>query len=273
MVDKFSVENIEGLEYYTFNLLKSVPGLVHAFTTRKGGVSEGDYKSLNMALHVGDSEQVVLENRKRVCGKIGINASLLIAGQQTHNDLVAVVGAVHRGQGALSYAASLPDTDALITNEPGVPLSSYYADCVPLFLVDPVKLVIGLAHAGWRGTVLRIGEKTVREMNRVFGSDPSDCLAVIAPSIGPCCYEVDSRVINELGKGFSYWRELTQETSPGKYRLDLWEANYRTFTDAGLRPENIVNTKLCTSCNTDLFYSHRAENGRTGRMASLIMLS
>ena len=264
MVDNFSVENIEGLEYYTFNLLKSVPGLVHAFTTRK---------SLNMALHVGDSEQAVLENRSRVCSKIGIAASHLIAGQQTHNDHVAVVGLEHRGRGAVSYAASLPDTDALITNQPGVPLSSYYADCVPLFIVDPVKLVIGLAHAGWRGTVLRIGEKTVQEMNRVFGSNPVDCLAVIAPSIGPCCYEVDCRVLKELEKNYSYWRELIQETSPGKYRLDLWEANYRTFTDVGLRPENIVNTKLCTSCNKDVFYSHRAENGRTGRMASLIMLS
>ena len=273
MTDTFSVETIEGLKFYTFNLLKSVPGLVHAFTTRIGGVSEGDYKSLNMALHVGDSVGHVLENRNSACRNIGIDASLLIAGQQTHNDHVAVVGAEHRGRGAVDYAASLPDTDALITNEPNVPLSSYYADCVPIFLVDPVKLVIGLAHAGWRGTVLRIGEKTVREMNRVFGSNPVDCLAVIAPSIGPCCYEVDTRVINELEKGFSYWRELTQETSSGKYYLNLWEANYRVLIDAGLRPENIVNTKLCTSCNTALFYSYRAENGRTGRMASLIMLS
>ena len=110
-------------------------------------------------------------------------------------------------------------------------------------------------------------------MTRVFGSKPADCLAVIAPSIGPCCYEVDSRVIREIEKSFSCWRELIEETSPGKYRLNLWEANYRAFIDVGLRPENIFRSKLCTRCNNELFYSYRSENGCTGRMASLIMLS
>ncbi|ACV61962.1 protein of unknown function DUF152 [Desulfofarcimen acetoxidans DSM 771] len=272
MSDNSSDTVREDLEYYSFKLLEAIPGLVHAFTTRRGGISEAEYKSLNMAFHVGDSEQAVLENRSRVCSKLGLNPVHLVAGQQTHDDLVAVVGLEHRGAGALSYASSLPGTDALITNQPGVPLSSYYADCVPLFIVDPVKSVIGLAHAGWRGTVLRIAEKTVKEMRRVFGSRPVECLAVVGPSIGPCCYEVDSRVTGQLQASFPYWSELVEATLPGKYRFDLWQANYRVFLDAGLRPENIYVSKLCTGCNTDIFYSYRAENGHTGRMASLMML-
>ncbi|WP_066634840.1 peptidoglycan editing factor PgeF [Desulfolucanica intricata] len=273
MTVQFSLETIEDFQYYTFTPFKEVPGVIHAFTTRRGGVSKGNFSSLNMALHVGDEPESVLDNRVRACRKIGINARDLVAGQQVHKDRVEVIRAEHKGRGADKYDLSLPETDALITNETSVPLSSYYADCVPLFLLDPVQRVIGLAHAGWRGTVLRIGEKTVQKMNRFFGTDPADCLAAIAPSIGPCCYEVDYRVITELKKGFSYWQDLVRETSSGKYRLDLWETNYRTLTDAGLKPENIITTKVCTCCHNDVFFSYRAGKGNTGRMASLIMLT
>lgn len=244
----------------------------HGFTTRVGGTSEAPCASLNMALHVGDNPASVLANRALACQALGINPDELVSGEQVHGDRVTVVADGDKGRGARLLEESLPETDALITATPGVPLASYYADCVPLFLFDPVKQVVALAHAGWKGTAAKIGLKTVQKMAEVFAVDPADCLAGIGPSIGPCCYEVSGQVAGLFSGIFS--RPVLSETLPsGKRRLDLWQANYYTLLEAGLPERNITIAGVCTACHNDLFFSYRAEEGVTGRMASLIMLS
>lgn len=260
------------LEVYTFPHLEATGLVVHGFTTRTGGVSDGPYRGLNTAFHVGDIDFHVQTNRALACNALGINPDHLVAGNQIHGDIVMIVGEQDKGRGALSEKDSLPDTDALVTGSAGVPLSSYYADCVPIFFLDPVNKVIALAHAGWKGTVLKIGQKTVERMAVVFGTDPRDCLAGVGPSIGPCCYEVDEQVAGQFRDSFSEFLDLAESLSPGKWKLNLWEANRRVLLAAGLKSENILTARICTSCNSDLFFSYRAHNGKTGRMAALIML-
>lgn len=260
------------LKFYTFPHFEAAGLVVHGFTTRAGGVSEGPYAGLNTAFHVGDRAENVVSNRALACAALGIDHRRLVAGKQVHGDRIAVVGRRDAGRGALSCEDALPDTDALVTGTPGVPLASFYADCVPIFLLDPLRKVVALAHAGWKGTALKIGQKTVKKMAEVFGSDPGSCLAGIGPSIGPCCYEVDGRVMGPFQEGFAGFRKLACAVSPGKWRLDLWEANRRTLLEAGLKEENVAVARICTACRNDLFFSYRAQGGTAGRMASLIML-
>ncbi|HHU87184.1 MAG: peptidoglycan editing factor PgeF [Pelotomaculaceae bacterium] len=261
-----------GLQFYIFPHFENSGKVIHGFTTRNGGVSRAPYSSLNTAFHVGDDEADVRTNRQMACAALGLNPADLVAGRQVHGDRIEVVGLEDRGRGAISDNSSLPGTDALVTGITGVPLSSYYADCVPVFLLDPVKGVIAIAHAGWKGTALRIAEKTLKKMRDSFGVAPRDCLAGIGPSVGPCCYEVDERVISPFQKSFPGIRDLAVPTPSGRWRLNLWEANRRTLLDAGLKAENIVSSRICTSCHQQHFYSYRAQGGNTGRMTALIML-
>jgi YfiH family protein len=196
----------------------------------------------------------------------------MVAGNQVHGDIVTIVGETDQGRGAFSEKDALPGTDALVTAAAGLPLASFYADCVPIFLLDPVNRVVALAHAGWKGTALRIGQKTVEVMAAAFGTDPRDCLAGVGPSIGPCCYEVDEKVISHFGGGISVPSDLAGAVSPGKWKLNLWEANRRVLLAAGLKAANILAACICTSCHSDRFFSYRAHKGKTGRMMAIIML-
>lgn len=268
----FSIASKGDLSFYVFPHLEATNLMVHGFTTRVGGVSAGSYDSLNTAFHVGDDDGNVLINRDLACRALGINFRHLVAGRQVHGDEIRVVGERDKGRGALSEEDSLPYTDALVTGLRGVPLSSYYADCVPIFLLDPVRRVAALAHAGWKGTVLRIGQKVVARMAAVYGTDPADCLAGVGPSIGPCCYEVDEPVICRFRESHLDCQEFAAAVSPGKWKLNLWEANRFILLEAGLKPANIITAGICTACNNELFFSYRAQAGKAGRMASLIML-
>lgn len=261
-----------GLRLHKFHHFESTGLVEHGFTTRLGGVSNGPYAGLNTAFHVGDADENVITNRALASGELNINSHDLIAGKQVHGDRVAVVDRRDLGRGAVSYEDSIPATDALVTGDPGVPLSSYYADCVPLFFLDPVKRIIALAHAGWKGTALKIGRKVVETMAGTFGSEPRHCLAGVGPAIGPCCYEVGEQVMEPFHQSFTDIKDMTGPSSPGKWFLDLWEANRRTLVEAGLKPENIIVSSICTSCRNDLFFSYRAQGGTAGRMASLIVL-
>ncbi len=225
-----------------------------------------------MAFHVGDRDEAVLENRRLMCGALEAEMEDMVAGKQVHGTEVCKVTRYQRGKGARSLESAIPDTDALITSEPGLLLSSYYADCVPVMLLDPVCKAVGLAHAGWKGTVGRIAGKAVQSMSECFGTDPLDCLAVVGPSIGPCCYEIDLPVLEQVKKSFNNWREVVCQTTPERWQLNLWLANRRALTEAGLKDNNILEAGLCTACNRDLFFSYRAQSGLCGRMASLIML-
>lgn len=248
-------------------------GLVkHGFTSRLGGISQPPYHTLNMSFTVRDVPEKVVENRRRAAEAIGFPLEDLVALQQVHGDRVAVATSEHKGRGALNYETALPETDAVITREAGVPLSTYHADCVPVFFLDPVTPAVGLAHAGWKGTALKIAAKTLLAMHGHFGTRVEDCLVAIGPSIGPCCYEVDGRVKDIFGQAFREAGAFFQATGEEKWHLDLWEANTRALEEIGVPRRHIFVSRLCTGCRTDLFYSHRKEKGLTGRMAALIML-
>lgn len=260
------------VKWTVFDHFSEEDGLVHGFSTRIGGVSAAPYSTLNLAFHVGDEPEDVIENRKKFCEALGIDINDLTAGEQVHGDKIRLVTGEDRGSGAFDYQTAFSCTDGFITNQPGVVLSSYYADCVPLFIYDPVHRAVALAHAGWKGTVKRIGAKTIRAMGERFDTRAEDCLVGIGPSIGGCCYQVDEYVIDPFKKEFDFIEEVTQDEGEGHWLLDLPAANRHIFRETGVPAENIEMSQFCTSCRTDLFYSYRAENGDTGRMASIIML-
>ena len=272
----FRSHESSGVGYLTIPSFEEAGPVRAWFSTRLGGVSRPPYATLNLGFHVGDDPAAVAENRARLCLALGVDQRTLVAARQVHGDRVQVVGAEDAGRGAVDGGLALPDADALVTRDSGVVLTAYYADCVPVCLYDPRAGAVGLAHAGWKGTVGETAAKAVRKMVEAFGSDPGDCLAAIGPSIGPCCYEVDEKVVGPLAQAFEDWPDLVRPSGrqaadrPGKWKLDLWEANRRSLLRAGLRSENILVGGLCTACRRDIFFSHRAEGGRTGRLMALV---
>jgi len=251
-------------------------GITAGFTTRLGGVSSGHYSSLNMGLHVGDRNEDVVRNRELLSEAIGWPFEAFTCAEQVHSDNVHIVTADDRGRGRDSRQSALQDTDALVTNVRGVLLASFYADCVPLYFYDPVHEAVGLAHAGWKGTAAEIACRTVEAMQQAFGTDPSQLRGAIGPAIGGCCYEVDGPVIGRMEELCSSFPNspavdsMIRQTPGGKAMLDLKEINRQIMIKAGILPTHIEISTWCTSCRTDLLFSHRAENGATGRMASWI---
>lgn len=264
-----------GVTYLTFPGLERTGAVRHLFSTREGGVSEGIYRSMNLSYTRGDEREAVDENFRRIADCLGSSAADMVCSDQTHTDHVRVVSAADRGKGVIR-PKDYRDVDGLITQERGVVLCTFFADCVPLFFVDPVKKAIGLSHSGWRGTVRKIGKKTVEEMKKAFGTDPKDVHAAIGPSICRDCYEVSGDVIEEFRKAFPEMEEesctLWFPTSPGKYHLDLWEANRLIMLEAGIPAPQIEVTDLCTCCNPDLLFSHRASLGKRGNLGAFMEL-
>ncbi len=248
--------------YYVFQSLDSYPELLHAVTTRRGGVSAGHFASLNLGHTVGDAPEAVEENHRRLAEELGIPKDFFVSPRQVHGNHVAIVTKASRG-------SVVPDTDALITNHRMVPLLLRFADCTPILVYDPRRHAIGLGHAGWRGTVARMAEALVRAMSEAFGSDPADMIAAVGPAIGPCCYEVGpevvSRVEQELGPEF-----LSNRKADGHAYFDLWAANERQLRDAGVGKVEVAG--VCTACHRDEFFSHRGDHGRTGRFGVVMML-
>ncbi|QTL98052.1 peptidoglycan editing factor PgeF [Iocasia frigidifontis] len=242
------------------------------FTSRLGGVSSGDYHSLNLGLHTADSKEDVLENRRRLAEALKIDCQDFVAAQQVHSNKVVMVNKNNSGQGAFSYESSLPGIDGLITADRGLPLISFYADCVPLLLMDPVKGVVGLAHAGWRGTVKKIGVNTISLMKGIFDCQLDDIWVGIGPAISRDYYQVDERVVAQVKGNFPCWRDLLSDQGKDRYLFDLWAANRAVFHSLGIQDKQIILSNYCTAANTDLFFSYRKEKGRTGRMASIIYL-
>lgn len=234
------------------------------FTSRVGGVSQPPMESLNCALHVGDRVEDVMTNRQLVAERAGFTIDAWTCAEQVHGNSIKRVSLLNKGAGKQTRHQALQDTDALICNESGIMLAAFFADCVPLYFIDPVHHALGLAHAGWKGTALHIAERTIEAMHREFGSQPEHLLTAIGPSIGVCCYEVNDQVIEQLDC------EPPVKQDNGRYMLDLKETNRQFMIRAGILPINIEISEWCTSCNTDLFFSHRAENGQTGRMTAWI---
>ena len=268
MEGNFQFHCIDDLEIMNINL----PHAWAVFSTKKGGTSSRDFCGLNMALHVGDDIQSVLDNRRRFAQAAGFSFDNVVCAQQVHGINVEQVGFKERGKGAGSYEDAIPDTDAMITAEQGVILAAFFADCVPVYIADPVKGVVALAHAGWKGTLNGIVGQTLQRMQKDNGTDPSDCFAFIGPSIGPCCYEVSRELACTFEKkGFPVGCSYTGLKE--KWMLDLWEANKKDLIVAGLSPQNIEISGICTVCWDTRFFSHRRDAGRTGRMAAFISLT
>lgn len=262
-----------GVALLRFDFLTEGTDAQAFFTTRRGGVSRPPYATLNVGLHVGDDPEAVRENRRRAWVATGCDAALVVGAQQVHGRRVHQVSRMDAGCGAFDADSAIPGADALVTRERGLTLTAYYADCVPVLLLDPVSGAGGVAHAGWKGTTLKVAAAAVFDMAEACGLRPETCRAVIGPSIGPCCYEVDERVLTPTAEAFpEAYASLVRSTSPGHALLDLWEANRLALLEAGLRPENVLVSGLCTSCHTDWFFSHRREAGRTGRMMAFLTL-
>ena len=245
--------------------------VIHAVSTRLGGVSGKPFDSLNLGLHVGDAAENVLENRRLFMRTLGFRVEDIVTPNQVHGDKIFVVDESHRGRGSRDYSDAIAETDALITNAPNLPLMLCFADCVPIFLVDVENRAIGLAHGGWKGTLNRIAAKTFRAMAENFGTRAEDCLVGIAPSIGACCYEIGENVRDACAKSFPKNPELIVERD-GKNFLDLWRANKIQLEEVGVPAENIDVAGECTCCNANFYFSYRAAGGTTGRIAAVIAL-
>ena len=250
--------------------------VIHAVSTRLGGVSKPPFDSLNLALHVGDEPADVLANRKKFVQSLGFSISDIVTPNQVHGDKIFRADENYRGCGCANYADSIPETDALITNTPRLPLMLCFADCVPIFFVDVKNCAVGLAHGGWKGTLKKIAAKTLLKMYSEFGTQPKDCLIGIAPSIGACCYEVGGNVIDACKKSFpdNYFELLIERD--GKTFLDLWQANVLQLLEVGVPIDNIDVAGECTCCQSSWYFSYRAAQkknlDRTGRIAAIIAL-
>ncbi|AZB42850.1 peptidoglycan editing factor PgeF [Bacillus sp. FJAT-42376] len=259
-------------ERQTFlRLITTNPSSITAgFTVKEGGVSEAPFSSLNMGLHVNDDPSHVVSNRDICANAAGIPLSNWVFADQVHGCHIAEAGLEHRGNGAFDYATALPETDGIYTKQPNLVLALAYADCVPVFFYEEETGLVGIAHAGWKGSVLDIGGAMIRRFEEE-GADIRHIQAVIGPSIGACCYKVDERVIAEVDKLFEGHEELPYiEAEPGQYSLDLKKLNKALLLKAGLHRENISVSNRCTSCEEDLFFSHRRDLGKTGRMVGFI---
>ena len=262
----------EVLPLLSFPLLSRCDGVQHGFTTRAGGVSEGEWSSLNLSFTRGDDEWSVRENFRRVAEAFGVSPDQIVCSMQTHTTNVRRVYAADGGAG-VTRPLPWSDVDGLITDEPGILLGTFYADCVPLYFVDPVHRAIGLSHSGWRGTVARMGAVTIRAMEGAFGTRPEELLCGIGPSICQECYEVSDDVAEQFSETFEGADDrLLYPAGEGHYRLNLWEANKRVMLDAGVRPEHLQITDLCTCCNPHNLFSHRFSKGRRGNLGAFLML-
>lgn len=275
MIETRNYRSEEGyvLPYLSFSSYEALPYIRHMFTTREGGVSKDIYESLNLSFTRGDDETAVLENYRRVAQALGTSIDHIVTSDQTHTTNVRPVGKEDLGKG-ITRPRDYKDVDGMITDQPGVLLATFYADCVPLYFVDPVHKAIGLSHSGWRGTVGRMGQATVEAMERSFGSQPKDLLCAIGPSICQDCYEVSRDVAEAFIFAFpTHEKEILQAGALGKYQLDLWKANEIVLTEAGVLKEHIDLAGRCTCCNSSILFSHRASKGKRGNLGAFLMLT
>ena len=261
-----------GVEYYTFENLAKTKGVKHLFSTRVGGVSGGEFESMNLCFGKGDERANVMDNFNKISG-LGFPLVKMVFSSQVHKDKILTVSESDCGKG-IFRESDIIGVDGLMTNTPGVVLVTLYADCVPLYFVDPVKSVIALSHSGWRGTFLEIGKKTVVKMNKEFGSMPGDILVGIGPSICKKCFEVGSDVVEKFASKPSISSDFVSKsnTATDKYYIDLWGVNKQILINAGVPQQNIELPDICTKCNPNTFFSHRAMGDKRGTMAAFLSL-
>ena len=268
---KMNVRNNKGVTFLTYPVFDDMNWIVHGFSTRLGGVSQGIYSSMNLSFTRGDEESCVRENYNRIAAAMGVQAEDIVTSDQTHTCNVRKVTEEDRGKG-ITCPRDYTDIDGMITEVPGLVLATFYADCVPLYFADPVHRAVGLSHSGWRGTVQKIGAVTIKKMAEEYGSDPSDMKVAIGPSICQDCYEVSLDVIEEFKNVFDqkHWENLFYAKENGKYQLNLWEANRIIFMETGIPEENISMPNICTCCNAEFLFSHRASHGKRGNLGAFL---
>lgn len=264
-------ERLGETEVYRFENLLREPGLTHFISTRKGGISAPPYEGLNFGLHVGDRDEDVVRNRHLLMDSMGIPLEWVVTCRQVHAGNVSLVTLGDRGRGSLSLATAIGDTDALITSEPNICLAVMLADCVPVVLYDRKLQVGGVAHSGWKGTVLGVTTNAVRAMVSTFGCSPLDIVAGIGPSIGPDRYEIGADVAEKAQAAFP-GVDITRSGADGREFFDLWTANLHQLLSTGVPRENIEIAGLCTYTLCGVFFSERRQRP-TGRFVTALMLN
>lgn len=267
-----NINNIDEVTFITFPKLEKA-NVKHGFSTRLGGVSKDYLGSMNLSFHRQDDEKLVMENHKRFAKAIGYDESRLVFSDQVHKTHIHKVTARDMGKGIVKKS-DICKTDGLVTDEKGIPLITFYADCVPLFFYDPVKKVIGMAHSGWKGTVAKIGNKMVQYFCDNYGSKSEDIICAIGPSICQNCYEVSKDVADEFRANFplEQFQSFIIDKGNGKYLLDLHKANTYILLDSGILKSNLDVTDICTCCNPEFLFSHRASQGKRGNLGAVMVL-
>ena len=237
------------------------------------GVSEGIYSTMNLSFHRGDDMDAVMENHRRLAQAVGYDHRRLVFSDQVHETVIRKVTEEDAGKG-ITRESDITETDGLMTNVKDLPLITFYADCVPVFFYDPVKEVVAMNHSGWRGTVKNISRHMVEALNKEYGCEASDLICAVGPSICQNCYEVSEDVAEAFKDAYlpEQYMKMTKNIGNGKYLLDLHRANYYNLTGAGILPEHINVTDICTCCNPDFLFSHRASHGKRGNLGAVIML-
>lgn len=267
----FYMKKIGGIKYYAIKSFEEAGLVNHGFTTRIGGVSAAPFNSLNLGIYTDDSLDNIKENFNIVSKAFSTSIEKIVLSNQVHGTNIRIVDDINKARLGTSFSNE-EGVDGLVTNLKDVMLCTFYADCVPIFYLDPKKSVIGLAHAGWKGTVNRIAGKMVEIMQQSYDSKAEDILVGIGPSIGLCCFEVNDDVYKIFLDNFSTHKDLYIKEGINKWRINLWKANESILEEKGILSRNISISNLCTCCNNNIFFSYRKEKGITGRMAALIQL-
>lgn len=262
-----------GVLYLSFPSLEHTELVDQAFSTKIGGVSQGCFSTMNFSFMRGDVKEDVLTNYQRMADVLGVDRDRMVLTFQTHTVNVRKVTEEDAGKGVICER-DYRDVDGLITDVPGMTLVTFFADCVPLYFVDPVHKAIGLSHSGWRGTVNRMGKITIEAMGREYGTKPEDLIACVGPSICRDCYEIGTDVAEQFEAAFDKKNieEFLFEKGEGKYLLDLWKANEIILKEAGIREENLSVTDICTCCNEKLLFSHRKHGESRGNLCAFLSL-
>ncbi|MGI6097666.1 MAG: peptidoglycan editing factor PgeF [Dethiobacteria bacterium] len=260
-----------GIGYLEAPLLAETGLVSHGFSTRHGGVSSEPFHTLNLGFHCSDSEENVYENRRRFFSLWGKDASDIVCGNQVHGAKIVEVQEIDRGRGA-SPGTALPGVDGLYTRTSGLTIAAFSADCLLVFILDPIQRAVAIIHAGWRGTLLGITAKAVNLLSQAYGGSASDLLVALSPAISRCCFEVDQRLVAKFQAAGYRGLPLVPTANGGRYYLDLHELNRRQLVEQGVCADRIASDSWCTYCG-EHFFSYRRDNGKTGRMAGFISLN
>ncbi len=269
--EKITLKQKNDLVYIQFQNLKEYENvLTHCFTTRLGGVSQGAFSSLNLSFNRNDIRENVFENYKLLANAIEVDYNRMVLSNQIHDNKIRIVGTDDAGKG-LAVESDIIGFDGLSTNQPGIPLVTFYADCVPVLFFDPVKKAITAVHSGWKSTVKNIAYEALVLMKNTYNSNYEDIIVAIGPSICKNCFEVGKEVYDSFKEKFN-WCDKYTDSRNGKYYINLQKIIKQVLLDTGVPEKNILLSDVCTKCNTDLFFSFRGDNGKTGGLAAVMML-